>query len=355
MAEIKRSLWEVDRREGSFKRHMNILHTDFANKIIVRKKEQALIDIAEKLQAERDSMRSPRLTERSKSTRRNVKGGVRGSLTGLIESQIMSHRKNSTNSQRYYVEENHRPRAERLLVKYQSTEQTNPYQAPPSAQATSMLKGRLSRLNIPIKRDNQVSSETRQQPLQFTAQLPSLIAQVKLVQILDKELIKKKKQEQIQRLIDKFKYLMSLTKSDVSYSDPTRLDITNKEWCRMLLHSDLSFLSFQQFRQLLKVERILTPIARELQFIHGFDKFSREELEDALSQCDKDLFLQLRDKVISYDQLRARVAERQGIATYKVFDDIKGLLNPSILEKLEKQKLRKQAQILRMRKQPVLL
>lgn len=42
-------------------------------------------------------MRSPRLTERSKSTRRNVKGGVRGSLTGLIESQIMSHRKNSTN------------------------------------------------------------------------------------------------------------------------------------------------------------------------------------------------------------------------------------------------------------------
>lgn len=39
MVEIKRSLWEVDRRETSFKRHMNILHTDFANKIIVRKKE----------------------------------------------------------------------------------------------------------------------------------------------------------------------------------------------------------------------------------------------------------------------------------------------------------------------------
>jgi hypothetical protein len=38
--------------------------------------------------------------------------------------------------------------------------------------------------------------------------------------------------------------------------------------------------------------------------------------------------------------LKARIAERLGIATYKVFDDIKGLLNPAILDKLEKQKAR---------------
>jgi hypothetical protein len=48
--------------------------------------------------------------------------------------------------------------------------------------------------------------------------------------------------------------------------------------------------------------------------------------------------LNFRDKVISYDQLRARVAERQGIATYKVFDDIKELLHPGLIAQLQKMK-----------------
>lgn len=82
----------------------------------------------------------------------------------------------------------------------------------------------------------------------------------------------------------------------------------------------------------------MTPVARDLQFIHGFDKFTREELEDILNDSDKDLFLNFRDKVISYDQLRARVAERQGIATYKVFDDIKELLHPGLIARLQKMK-----------------
>jgi hypothetical protein len=50
--------------------------------------------------------------------------------------------------------------------------------------------------------------------------------------------------------------------------------------------------------------------------------------------------LNFRDKVISYDQLRARVAERQGIATYKVFDDIKELLHPGLIARLQKMKER---------------
>lgn len=95
-----------------------------------------------------------------------------------------------------------------------------------------------------------------------------------------------------------------------TYLDPQKLDISHKDWYRLLLYSDLSFMSYQQFKGVLKMERVLTPIARELQFIHGFEKFSREDLEDILRQCDKDLFVNFRDQKISFDQVKARVAER---------------------------------------------
>ena len=50
--------------------------------------------------------------------------------------------------------------------------------------------------------------------------------------------------------------------------------------------------------------------------------------------------MNFRDKIISYDQLRARVAERRGIAVYKVFDDIKAMLHPELLARLQKMKER---------------
>ena len=50
--------------------------------------------------------------------------------------------------------------------------------------------------------------------------------------------------------------------------------------------------------------------------------------------------MNFRDKVISYDQLRARVAERRGIAVYKVSDDIKAMLHPELLARLQKMKER---------------
>ena len=138
--------------------------------------------------------------------------------------------------------------------------------------------------------------------------------------------------------------------SNVNYLDPTKLDITPKEWYELLLNSDLSFLTQQQFKILMNIERILTPLARELQYRHGFVHFTREELEDTMKTCFKDLYLQFRDTKITYDQLQARMAERKGIASYKVFDDIKCLLNPAQLERLERMKARKQAYVARRRK-----
>jgi len=43
-----------------------------------------------------------------------------------------------------------------------------------------------------------------------------------------------------------------------------------------------------------------------------------------------------RDAKITFDQLKARVAERMGIAVYTVFDDIKDTLHPIILDGLDK-------------------
>ena len=51
---------------------------------------------------------------------------------------------------------------------------------------------------------------------------------------------------------------------------------------------------------------------------------------------DKDLFICFRDKIITYDQLLARIAERTGLANYTVYDDIKGILHPSITDPEEK-------------------
>lgn len=41
MSDIKRDLWESDRRSTSFKRHLSSQHSDFANKILLFKREQA--------------------------------------------------------------------------------------------------------------------------------------------------------------------------------------------------------------------------------------------------------------------------------------------------------------------------
>ncbi len=69
-----------------------------------------------------------------------------------------------------------------------------------------------------------------------------------------------------------------------------------------------------------------------------------------MNSSDKDLFLSFRDKRITYDQLRARVAERQGIASYKVFDDIKEMLHPGLLSRLEKMKVRQERILAEKRK-----
>ena len=48
------------------------------------------------------------------------------------------------------------------------------------------------------------------------------------------------------------------------YLDPSKLDINNKEWYKLIMYSDLSCMSYQQFRMVLRIERVMTPVARDL-------------------------------------------------------------------------------------------
>ncbi len=59
-------------------------------------------------------------------------------------------------------------------------------------------------------------------------------------------------------------------------------------------------------------------------------------MEDTLNRCEKDHFLDFRNRKITFDQFKVRVAEASGIAYYKVYDDIKSDLHPSITTGLEK-------------------
>jgi hypothetical protein len=60
--------------------------------------------------------------------------------------------------------------------------------------------------------------------------------------------------------------------------------------------------------------------------------FNRNQLEYALIMGDRDLFVKFRDGHISYDQYRARGAEKNGFANYIVLDDVKHKLNPRIVD-----------------------
>ena len=65
---------------------------------------------------------------------------------------------------------------------------------------------------------------------------------------------------------------------------------------------------------------------------------NRYDLEYAIRLSDKELFIKFRNKQITYDQLRARGANLQKFANYKVLDDFKHKLNPKIMENLDKYK-----------------
>jgi len=93
--------------------------------------------------------------------------------------------------------------------------------------------------------------------------------------------------------------------------------------------------SYQQFKILLQNPDIMFGISQQLIDKHGLPCSIRGEVQELLTNSDKDLFTGFRDNKITYDQLKARVAERMGVAKYKVLDDFVDKLHPSIMEGIE--------------------
>ena len=152
-------------------------HTDFANKIILRKKEESFNSYAEKLQHERDSMSSHRKIEKDAISR--ARSGTR-SLTSLfgVKSQLGKCFTESKVSQRYYQEENQRPRVEKLMIRYESED---PYKAHYEEPPTHSVMQKSSPARVAVAIDS----------------LSELTAHAKLVQTLQNERKKRQKQEYI--------------------------------------------------------------------------------------------------------------------------------------------------------------
>ena len=89
--------------------------------------------------------------------------------------------------------------------------------------------------------------------------------------------------------------------------------------------SDLSRITFSLFDKMMKDEDVVKELAVQIsQHLHTKYKrdYGYEEIMAQLPYVDKSLFTSLRDAKITLVQLKARVADKRGFASYKVLDDI---------------------------------
>ena len=71
-------------------------------------------------------------------------------------------------------------------------------------------------------------------------------------------------------------------------------------------------MSYSEYERLLQDDEIRDKVA--LRIMETFDHFQDDTLQDLsnyIKKADKDLFLKLKDGVITLDQLKARIAERK--------------------------------------------
>lgn len=98
--------------------------------------------------------------------------------------------------------------------------------------------------------------------------------------------------------------------------------------------SDLNKMSTQVFYKLMEDKEIKKEIILNLA---GHHKCSLSELEQWLSLSDKDHYVKFIAKELTFDQLRARIADTKFNVKYKVLDDFKDKLDPSFMgENLDK-------------------
>ena len=96
---------------------------------------------------------------------------------------------------------------------------------------------------------------------------------------------------------------------------------------------EVKTLSYAEYESLLQDNEIRDKVA--LKIMEKYEHFGDDNLQDLshyIQKADKDLFLKLKDGVITLDQLKARIAERKTGLNYVVLDDLKEYINPKFFE-----------------------
>ena len=104
----------------------------------------------------------------------------------------------------------------------------------------------------------------------------------------------------------------------------------------VLSNSKLKRLTCVLFERKLSNPFLRQKLASDLStYLQPKADYRADHIMKALEKTDKDLFIQFRDGLITLNQFKARIAERRGLAKYKVLEDIYPNLHPSIKQEIE--------------------
>eukprot|EP00347_Sterkiella_histriomuscorum_P009078 403342601 len=107
-----------------------------------------------------------------------------------------------------------------------------------------------------------------------------------------------------------------------------------KDQIDKLFTDKLKTIQYYDFHKIIQDKKIREKVCERL-FENNQARIPLLELMDTIKDSDKDLFMKFRDQNITYDQLKARIAERRFKVTYKCLDDLKEKLDPQFYTDME--------------------
>jgi len=86
----------------------------------------------------------------------------------------------------------------------------------------------------------------------------------------------------------------------------------------------------QNLKELLKDKRTLADVSKQL--LLKFDELTLDSMKELLLGMDPTIFVAFRDGKMSLDQAKTRVLERLGNTKFYCLDDLKEIVDPSLLD-----------------------
>ncbi|CDW77049.1 UNKNOWN [Stylonychia lemnae] len=101
-----------------------------------------------------------------------------------------------------------------------------------------------------------------------------------------------------------------------------------------LFSEKIKNIQYYDFHKIIQNKKIREKVSERL-FEQLFAKIPLNDIMETLLDSDKDLFMKFRDQIITFDQLRARIAERKFKVSYQCLDDLKEKLDPQFYTNME--------------------